>query len=182
MRITAGKSRTSLLAAASLAAAVAIMSLCLSSCAALQRAAMEKLSQIRIYDFKMESFKPSGLRAADLTFSVKIYNPTVKLELKDIAISVTYKDKEIAIVSPEPVILPRRSESEHHIATRLELAPKASLMDLAALAAGGFDKDDIILGITATGIGSNVIVKKIDETMSLRELERAASSTSGQAN
>lgn len=146
------------------------------SCGAVRKAAIEKISQIRIYDFHIEEFNAVSLRCADLKFRVKIYNPTIKLSLKDISITSSYKGKDITTISLEPIVLPKRSESEHHISTRMELLPSASVLDLAALLAKSNDKEQVKVRIRANGVASNVILYKFDETMSLKELMNAASS------
>lgn len=146
-----------------------------TSCGTVKRAYMEKISSIRVHDFKVESFKMSGLRSADLAFSAIVYNPSIKLKLKDISVSVAYNDKVLAYMSPEPLTLPRRSESVVRTVTKIELAPSASVLDLASLAAGNFNEDKIAVRITATGVGSNIIVKKIDESFTLSELKAIAS-------
>lgn len=155
--------------------AMLVLMICVTSCGTVKRSYMEKMSSIRVHDFKVESFKMSGLRSADLTFSATVYNPSIKLKLKDISVSVAYNGKILAYASPEPLTLPRKSESTVRTVTKIDLAPSASILDLASLAAGNFNDDNIIVRITATGVGSNIIVKKIDESFSLAELKAIAS-------
>ncbi len=159
------------------ALAVTALSLGLSACSSVSRRAAEKISEIRVSDFRIESFKPTSLRTADLDCSVKVYNPTVRLEMKDIVITVSYRDSEMATLAVEPIVLPKRSESEHRICTGLQLAPTASAFDLLALASGSVDYDDVSLHITATGVGAGLIRRPIDETMTLTELKSRISST-----
>lgn len=163
------------LSAAGIFAAMLVLMIGVTSCGTVKRSYMEKMRSIRIHDFNVESFKMSGLRSADLTFSATVYNPSIKLKLKDISVSIAYNGKVLAYASPEPLTLARRSESAVRTVTKIELAPSASILDLASLAAGSFNEDNITVRVTATGVGANIIVKKIDESFSLSELKAIAS-------
>lgn len=147
----------------------------LTSCGAIKRSAMEKISQISVTDFKIESVQPHGLRAMTVGFSMTIDNPAMKIKLEEIVLTIVHNDaktgttKELAYMYIDPILLPKESESVHHLVAEIELAPRASLLDIMSILSSA-NKEGTMVVITADATGANIVRKKLNQTIALKDL------------
>lgn len=84
----------------------------------------------------IESISPSGFKAVDAGFSIRIHNPARELVFSDISGTVYFDGEELGYFSSPSVTVPGKSVSEVHVDVTATLGRSFSLMQLMSMASG----------------------------------------------
>ena len=139
----------------------------LNGCKAIEKAAVEKISQIEITSFKVNNISPVGLKGLDGEFLVGISNPTVTVELSDITANILYKGEEFGRFRLDSFVLKGRSKVIYPLTAHAKLNSITSFGILMQALAG--KRDDFSVRIEGTGKALG-LSKDIVMDMTLAEL------------
>ena len=116
---------------------------------------VQKLRELKISSWSIESLSLRGLRSLDATMSLGIENPGTKVSLDDISGTIFYKGESLLHYTVEPLTLKSRCTAEYPCACSISIDPGKSIIDILG-AIEGFDPN-----LVTTDIGAKVKVKGI---------------------
>ena len=158
----------------SVVAALLAISLLAGGCKAIEKAAVDKISQIKITSFKVDNLSPVGLKGLDGSFLVGIDNPTVSVSLSDITANILYKGEEFGRFQLDAFVLKGRSRVIYPLTAHAKLSSITSFGVLMQAVAG--KRDDFSVRIEGTGKALG-FTKDLVIEMSLAELLELMSKT-----
>lgn len=109
-----------------LASVLALMLVLLTGC--------QKIKDIRITSAKIVSLNVKGLKGAELTLAVGVYNPSVQISVSEIEGEVKHSGKVIGRVAIAPVVIKARSEEIYDVEAVVSIAEGVSLRELMMFA------------------------------------------------
>ena len=157
-----------------LSAALLALSLLTGGCKAIEKAAIEKISQIEITSFQIDNISPVGLKGLDGEFLVGISNPTVTVELSDISANILYKGEEFGRFRLDAFVLKGHSKVIYPLTAHAKLNSITSFGILMQALSG--KRDDFSVRIEGTGKALGMS-KDIVVEMPLAELLEMMSKT-----
>ena len=143
-------------------------------CRAIEKAAVDKISQIEITSFEIESITPVGLKGLDGEFLVGISNPTVTVTLSDITANILYKGEEFGRFQLDSFVLKGHSKVIYPLTAHAKLNSITSFGILMQALAG--KRDDFSVRVEGTGKALG-FSKDIVLDMTLAELLQLMSKT-----
>ena len=143
-------------------------------CRAIEKAAVDKISQIEITSFEIESITPVGLKGLDGEFLVGISNPTVTVTLSDITANILYKGEEFGRFQLDSFVLKGHSKVIYPLTAHAKLNSITSFGILMQALSG--KRDDFSVRIEGTGKALGMS-KDIVVEMPLAELLEMMSKT-----
>lgn len=121
----------------------AVLTLCLSGCQSI-----EKIRNIKVTTWSLESVTPSGLRSLNAELAVGIENPAMEFTLEDIAGVLYYKGDAMVDYSVEPFTVRRKCTAVYPIFGSARLNGKFSLLSVLGIASN-YDLADFTTDIHA---------------------------------
>ena len=97
-------------------------------------AGCQKIKEIRITSVKVTSLSVKGLKGADVSLAVGVFNPSVQISVSEIEGDVKHSGKIIGRVASAPVVIKARSEEVYDIKAVLSIAEGVSLRELMMFA------------------------------------------------
>ena len=111
-----------------LALCSAVLTFSLAGCSSL-----EKIQNIRMTSWAVESVSPVGLRGLTAELAVGIENPAMQFTLEDIEGVLFYKGKEFIVYSADPVTVRRKSAAVYPLNCAAHLGGEFSLLGALSL-------------------------------------------------
>jgi len=96
-------------------------------------AGCQKIKDIRITSAKITSLSVKGLKGADVSLAVGVFNPSVQISVSEIEGEVKHSGKIIGKLAMDPFTLQAKSAEIYHLRALVSLAEGAGLRDLAVL-------------------------------------------------
>lgn len=125
---------------------------------------LERAKDIKLTNFEVKGFNPSGLRSADLDLALEIDNPTISFNIESLEAVIKFAgDKsEFLTATGGPLKIKRKSHQTYETPVKLSLGKGTSLLGLMS-ALSRFDAKkytvDINACVKAKGIRKNVSYK-----------------------
>ena len=121
---------------------------------------VDKLKDIRVTSWSLESVMPSGLRSLDAEIAVGIENPAMEFTLEDIGGVLYYRGAEFVGYTAEPVRVEGRCTAVYPVRGSAQLIGNFSLLDVLAIARN-YDPADFTTDIHAkvrlkSGVSKNI--------------------------
>ncbi|MGN0190736.1 MAG: hypothetical protein ACI39U_03690 [Candidatus Cryptobacteroides sp.] len=132
-----------------IAASLLVLSFLSGGCNAIEKAAVEKISQIKITSFKIDHLSPVGLKGLEGEFLVGIDNPTVTVDLSGITANILYRGEEFGRFQLDSFVLKGHSNVIYPLTAHAKLNSITSFGTLMQAVAG--KREDFAVRIEGTG-------------------------------
>ena len=97
-------------------------------------AGCQKIKDIRITSAKVTSLSVKGLKGADVSLAVGVFNPSVQISVSEIDGEVKHSGKVLGRVAVAPIVLKPKSQEKYNIEATVRIAEGATLRDLMMFA------------------------------------------------
>ena len=94
----------------------------------------QKIKDIRMTSVKIASLDVKGLKGADISLDVGVYNPASQITVSEIQGEVRHSGKVIGRVAIAPVVINARSEEIYEVKAAVSIAEGVSFRDLMIFA------------------------------------------------
>lgn len=124
-------------------------------------AGCNKIREINVTSFQVESFSPNGLRSVDAVVAIGVHNPTVAFTISDLKGTVRKGDGVLAVLDGGPVAVEKKSDRVYRVPCSVTLGESLSFFQVLSLLKN-MDLDGCVVDVSALVSLSNGLKKTLE--------------------